>query len=107
VSNIDQQLVIRCGKLSSPSDSFGCYRWLRELASLPIRKEHHMPDIFARPEPSLIPIARPRCPTCQGRMVLTSIEPGRNNPDLRTFECSKCELVYKVLAEDQVKSAKT
>jgi len=38
-------------------------------------------------------------------MVLTSIEPGRNNPDLQTFECSKCELVYKVLAEDQVKSA--
>jgi hypothetical protein len=65
----------------------------------PARMERHMPEIFVRPEPSLIPIARPRCPTCQGRMMLTRIEPGRNSPDLRTFECSKCELVYKVLAE--------
>lgn len=32
-------------------------------------------------------------------MTPTRIEPGRNNPDLRTFKCSKCELVYKVLAE--------
>jgi hypothetical protein len=40
-------------------------------------------------------------------MMLTCVEPGRNNPDLRTLECSKCELVYKVLAEEQVKSAKT
>jgi hypothetical protein len=28
------------------------------------------------------------------------------SPGLLTFECSKCEHVYKVLAEDQVKSAK-
>jgi hypothetical protein len=40
-------------------------------------------------------------------MMLTRIAPGRDSPDLRTFECSKCELVYKVLAEDPVKSAKT
>jgi hypothetical protein len=38
-------------------------------------------------------------------MMLTQIEPGRNGPDLRTFECSKCEHVYKVLAEDPTKSA--
>jgi transposase-like protein len=65
-----------------------------------------MPETYARPEPSLIPIARPRCPNCQGRMTLTRIEPGRNGPDLRTFECSNCELVYNVLAEDPTKSAK-
>jgi len=65
-----------------------------------------MPDIFAHPEPSLIPIARPRCPTCQGRMMRTRIEPGRNNPDLRTFECSKCGHVYKAPAEDPMKSAR-
>ena len=57
-----------------------------------------MPERFARPEPSLIPIVRPRCPTCQDRMMLTCIERGRNGPDLRTFECSKCELAYKALA---------
>ena len=45
VSNIDQRLVIRCGKFdSSSSDSFRCHRWLRALASLPIRKTHHMPS---------------------------------------------------------------
>jgi hypothetical protein len=36
-----------------------------------------MPEIFARTEPSLIPIARPRCPKCQGRMTPTRIEPDR------------------------------
>ena len=66
-----------------------------------------MPGIFAHPEPSLIPIVRPRCPTCQGGMMRTRIEPGRNSPDLRTFECSKCELVHKVLAKDHVNTVKT
>jgi hypothetical protein len=74
--------------------------------SLPIRKEHHMSGAFARPEPSLIPIERPRCPTCEGRMRLTGIESGPNGSDLRTFECAKCEHVHKVLAEDPMKSTK-
>jgi transposase-like protein len=72
----------------------------------PYPQEHHMPQTYARPEPSLIPIARPHCPTCQGRMMLTRIEPGGNGPDLRTFECTKCEHVYNVLAEDPIKSVK-
>jgi hypothetical protein len=38
-------------------------------------------------------------------MMLTCIEPGRNGPDLRTFECAKCEHVYNVLAEDPTQSA--
>ena len=97
---------MRCGKLAASPSRF--FRLLTATESTPtIRKERHMPEISARPEPSLIPIARPRCPTCQGRMVLTRIQHGRNSPDLRTFECSKCDLVYKELAEDQVKSAKT
>jgi hypothetical protein len=40
-------------------------------------------------------------------MTLTRIEPDHNNPDLRTFECSECEFVYKLMADDQVKSVKT
>jgi transposase-like protein len=64
-----------------------------------------MPETYALPEPSLIPIVRPRCPTCQARMMLTRIEPGCNGPDLRTFECSNCEHVYNVLAEELMKSA--
>jgi hypothetical protein len=38
-------------------------------------------------------------------MMLTCIEPGCNGPDLQTFECPKCEHVYKVLAEYPMKSA--
>jgi hypothetical protein len=30
-----------------------------------------MSEVYLRPEPSLIPIERPRCPKCQGRMMLT------------------------------------
>ena len=40
-------------------------------------------------------------------MTPTRIEPDRNNHNLRTFECSECEFVYKLMADDQVKSVKT
>jgi len=56
------------------------------------------------PEPSLIPIERPRCPKCQTRMMLARIEPGPAGSNLLTFECIKCEQVHKVLAEDPMKS---
>ena len=65
-----------------------------------------MPQAYARSDPSLLPIERPRCPECQGRMMLARIEPRPNGSDLRTFECSKCEHVHKVLVEDPMKSAK-
>jgi hypothetical protein len=39
-------------------------------------------------------------------MMLIRIESGPNGPDLRTFECSKCEHAYQALAEDPTKSAK-
>jgi hypothetical protein len=64
-----------------------------------------VPQTYTRPDPSLLPIERPRCPTCQGRMMLARIEPGPNGSDLRTFECCKCEHVHKVLAEGPMKSA--
>ena len=54
------------------------------------------------PEPSLIPIERPRCPKCQARMMLARIESGSAGSNLRTFECIKCEQVHKVLAEDLI-----
>jgi hypothetical protein len=56
-------------------------------------------------EPSLLPIERPRCPTCQGRMMLARIEPGPNGSDLRTFDCPKCEQILKALVEDPLTSA--
>jgi hypothetical protein len=58
------------------------------------------------PESSLIMIERPRCPKCRIRMMLVGIEPSFAGPDLWTFECPKCELAYKVLAEDTMKSNK-
>jgi hypothetical protein len=66
-----------------------------------------MPEAYARLEPTLIPVLRPLCPACQGRMMLTCIEAGCDGPDLRIFECSKCGHVYKAPAEDPIKSARS
>ncbi len=48
-------------------------------------------------------IERPPCPKCEIRMMLVGVEPSCAGPDLRTFECPKCELAYKALAEESVK----
>ena len=48
-------------------------------------------------------IERPLCPKCQIRMMLLGVELSFAGPDLRTFECPKCELAYKALAEDSMK----
>jgi hypothetical protein len=53
-------------------------------------------------EPSLLPIERPRCPKCTGRMMLARIEPGPAHSDLRTFECPKCEHVERRMVEDPI-----
>jgi hypothetical protein len=71
----------------------------------PTEGMHHMPLAYST-EPSLLPIERPRCPMCQGRMMLARIEPGPAHSDLRTFECPKCEHVEKRLVEDPMNSAK-
>jgi hypothetical protein len=52
-------------------------------------------------------IERPLCPNCQIRMMLLGVELSFAGPDLRTFECPQCELDYKALAEDPMKSNKT
>ena len=49
-----------------------------------------MPQPHARPEPSLIPIERPRCPQCSKRMMLTRISPASESDDSRVFECANC-----------------
>jgi hypothetical protein len=64
-----------------------------------------MPEAFTRPDPSLLPIERPRCPRCHGRMMLARIQPGPTGSEIRTFECPKCEHVQKMLVEDALKSA--
>jgi len=90
VINIDQRLVRRCVIFLAVR-----FVWLLPVTAPDPQGASHA-EIFARPEPSLIPIARPRCPKCQSRMTLTRIEPDHNNPDLRTFECPECEFVYKL-----------
>jgi uncharacterized protein YlaI len=53
---------------------------------------------------TLLPIERPLCPKCQGRLMPARIEPGPNGADLRTFECPNCEHVPQRLVEDPMKS---
>jgi hypothetical protein len=65
-----------------------------------------MSEVYARPEPSLIPIPRPLCPACQSRMMLIHVGAGHNGPNLRIFECSKCGNVHSVPADDWMRSAK-
>jgi len=64
-----------------------------------------MSEAYTRLEPTLIPMLRPLCPTCRGRMMLTGIEPGCDGPDLRIFECSECGHVYRAPAEEPIKLA--
>ena len=64
-----------------------------------------MPQAYIHPDPSLLPIERPRCPKCQGRMMLARIEPSSAaGSDLRTFECPECEYVYQMVVGDPMNS---
>jgi ribosomal protein S27E len=56
-----------------------------------------MPEAYSHSYPSLLPIDRTRCPKCQGRMMLSRIEPGPAHSDFLTFECPKCEHVQKMV----------
>ena len=49
-------------------------------------------------------ISGPLCPMCQIPDVLLGVESGFAGPDLWTFECLQCELDYKALAEDPMRS---
>ena len=64
-----------------------------------------MPQSHTRPEPTLIPIERPRCPKCSNRMMLASISPAAEGFDSRTFECAKCDhTLTRTVARDPMKS---
>jgi hypothetical protein len=53
----------------------------------------------------LLAIQRLRCQKCRTRMMLASISPGPTGFELRTFNCSKCGRVEKiVITLDPMKS---
>jgi DNA-directed RNA polymerase subunit RPC12/RpoP len=55
---------------------------------------------FSRPDPSLIPIERPRCARCQSRMRLGKVEQGPDHSEKRMFECPKCSFIdIKILPD--------
>ena len=43
-----------------------------------------------KPDPELLPIQRPRCPTCQARMLTLGVEDAPDGFESRTFACRKC-----------------
>jgi hypothetical protein len=49
-----------------------------------------MPGTFERPDPSLIPTGRPRCPKCQKRMIKIAIRTGLEGQDISEFNCAGC-----------------
>jgi hypothetical protein len=54
-----------------------------------------MSEVYARPEPTLIPIPRPLSPACQSRMMLIRVGASCDGPNIRIFECSRCGNVHK------------
>jgi DNA-directed RNA polymerase subunit M/transcription elongation factor TFIIS len=65
-----------------------------------------MSEVYARPEPTLIPIPRPLCPACQSRMMLIHVGASCDGPKLRIFECSRCGNVRKISMDDPMRSAR-
>jgi hypothetical protein len=58
-----------------------------------------------KPDPELLPIQRPRCPTCQARMVTLGVEDAPNGYENRTFRCPKCHCTEtRLLAADPMKT---
>src|SRR5260370_35416477 len=76
--SLDAQMI-RHMRHGSPPAIHGARLYLLRLpCGIPsesiTRKPYHMPDAFIRPDPSLLPLERPRCSKCQGRMMLAHIE---------------------------------
>jgi tRNA(Ile2) C34 agmatinyltransferase TiaS len=59
-----------------------------------------MPDAFFHtPARSYTAVERPNCATCGTRMSLARISGRLAGPELRTFECSKCGYILRVVVE--------
>jgi len=51
----------------------------------------HQSRIFV---PSRLALSQPLCLKCGAGMWLASLEPDRPGYDMRSFECSKCEVAF-------------
>jgi hypothetical protein len=93
---------IECGPTHSDLLMFECPK-CNHVHKLPVGS-HDMPE-----PPSfgalLSSIERPRCPTCQIRMMPVRIVEAPSGYDIRTFECAKCDHVQSTLVvNDPMKS---
>jgi len=66
-----------------------------------------MPQSHSRPQPSLLPIERPRCPWVREPYEPEPDTTRSTGYDLRNFECAKCDRFITVtVATDPMKSDK-
>jgi hypothetical protein len=58
-----------------------------------------------KPDPELLPIQRPRCPTCQARMLALGVEDAPDGFESRIFRCGRCHRTEtRLLAADPMKT---
>jgi hypothetical protein len=58
-----------------------------------------------KPDPELLPIQCPRCPTCQMRMLTVGVEEALHGFERRIFGCRKCHRTEaRLLAADPIKA---
>ena len=42
-------------------------------------------------------VTAPHCMTCDLERILVSIQPGRNRHDVRSYECSDCKDIFRLV----------
>jgi hypothetical protein len=65
-----------------------------------------MSEGYARLEPTLIPMLRPLCPVCQGRLMLTCIEPDCDGAIYGSSNAPSAATSTRHRAEDTIKLAR-
>jgi hypothetical protein len=68
----------------------------RQIALLPATKAVDMSLLQFKPSSAHTP-ARPPCPKCAGKMIVTLIRPLGRSIDQRSFECGVCDYVEVIM----------